>query len=59
MGTTKDITDDGDGGELVRKKRRLGPAQDIHFFYTRSNLSGLKSCALIFSTNSQFIFTFK
>ena len=38
---------------------RLGPAQDVHFFYTRSHLSGLQSCALIFSTNFQFIFTIK
>ena len=30
---------------------RLGPAQDVHFFYTRSHLSALQSCALIFSTN--------
>ena len=29
------------------------------FFYTRSYLSALPSCALIFSTNFQFIFTFK
>ena len=29
----------------------LVPAQDVHFFYTRSNLSALQSCALIFSTN--------
>ena len=31
--------------------RRLGPAQDVHFLYTRSHLSAIKSCALIFSTN--------
>ena len=37
----------------------LGPAQGVHFFYTRSHLSALKSCALIFWTNFQFIFTFK
>ena len=34
---------------------RLIPAQDIHFFYTRSHLSALQNCALIFSTNFQFI----
>ena len=33
--------------------------QDVHFFYTRSHLSALQSCALIFSTNFQFISTFK
>ena len=27
------------------------PAQDFHFFYTRSRLSALQSCALFFSTN--------
>ena len=30
---------------------RLVPAQDVHFFYTRSHLSALQNCALIFSTN--------
>ena len=34
-------------------------AQDVHFFYTRSHLSALQNCALILSTNFQFIFTFK
>ena len=29
----------------------LGPAQDVTFFYTRSHLSELQSCALVFSTN--------
>ena len=38
---------------------RLGQAHDVHFFYTRSNLSALQNCTLIFSTNFQFIFTFK
>ena len=38
---------------------RLGPAQDVHFFYTCSHLSALKNCALIFSTNFQFILTYK
>ena len=36
----------------------LGPAQDIHFFYTRSHLSALKSYALILSTNFLFNFAF-
>ena len=38
---------------------RLGPAQDVTFFYTGYNLSELQSCALVFSTHSYFIFTFK
>ena len=38
---------------------RLVPAQDVNFFYTRSHLSVLQSCAFIFSANFQFIFTFK
>ena len=38
---------------------RLGPAQDVHFFYTRSHLSALQNCALILPNNCQFIFTFK
>ena len=37
----------------------LVPAQDVHFFYTRSHLSALQNCALLFSTNFQFIFVFK
>ena len=31
--------------------QRLGPAQDVPFFYTGYHLSELQSCALIFSTN--------
>ena len=42
-----------------KKLQQLVLAQDVHFFYTRSHLSALKNCALIFSTNFQFIFTFK
>ena len=38
---------------------RLGPAQDVHIFHTRSHFSTLQSCTLIFSTIFQFIFTFK
>ena len=38
---------------------RIGPAPDVTFFYTLSNLSALQSCALIFSTNFHFIFSFK
>ena len=37
----------------------LGPAQDVNFFYTGFKLSELQSCALIFSANFYFIFTFK
>ena len=50
-------------GELVVKSQylcsRLVPAQDVHFFYTRSHLSALQKCALLFSTNFQFNFIFK
>ena len=49
-------------GPLLQRStcsNRLVPAQDVHFFYTRSHLSALPNCALIFSTNSQFIFIFK
>ena len=38
---------------------RLVPDQDVHFFYTHSHLSALHNCAIILSTNFQFIFTFK
>ena len=37
----------------------LVPAQDVHFFYTRSHLSALQNCVLLLSTNFQFIFIFK
>ena len=33
----------------------LVPAQEGHFFYTRSHLSALQNCALIFSIYFQFI----
>ena len=45
--------------DATEKVMRLGPAQDVHFFYTRSYLSSLQSYALIFSANFRFIFTFK
>ena len=38
---------------------RLVPGQDVHFFYTRSHFSALQNCAVLFSTNFQFIFIFK
>ena len=38
---------------------RLGPNQDVHFFYTLSHLSALQRCALILSANFHFIFKFK
>ena len=41
------------------KPLRLVPAKEVHFFYTRSHLSALQNCAWFFSTNFQFIFTFK
>ena len=53
------VSHTGQSFEIIRKCLRLGPAQDVHFFLTRSHLSALKSRALIFSTNFQFIFTFK
>ena len=34
----------------------LVPAQDGPFFYTRSHLSALQNCAVLFSTNFQIIF---
>ena len=37
----------------------LVPAQDGPFFYTRSHLSALQNCALLFSANLQFIFILK
>ena len=36
----------------------LVPAQDRPFFYTCSHFSALQNCALLFSTNFQFIFIF-
>ena len=37
----------------------LVPAQDVHFFYTRSHFIAFQNCALLFSTNFQIIFIFK
>ena len=48
-----------DNQEEFDKTVGLVPAQDIHFFYARSRFSALQNCVLIFSTNFQFIFTFK
>ena len=36
----------------------LVPAQDVHFFYTRSHLSALQNCEVLFSTNFQIIYIF-
>ena len=36
---------------VTARQVRLVPAQDVHFFYTRSHLSALQNCAFIFSTN--------
>ena len=44
--------------KTVRLNIRLVPSQDVHLFYTYSHLSALQNCALIFSTNFQFIFIF-
>ena len=43
----------------IKVNYRLVPAQDGPFFYTRSHLSALQNCALLYSTNFQFIFIFK
>ena len=40
-------------------RQRRGPAQDVPFFYTPSQLSELKSCKSIVSTNISIIFIFK
>ena len=45
--------------EFIKTCYRLVPAQDVHFFYTRSHLSAFQNCALLFLTNSQFIIIFK
>ena len=37
----------------------LVPAQDVHYFYTRSHFSALQNCAVLFSTNFQIIFILK
>ena len=37
---------------------RLVPAQDVHFFYTRSHLNALQNCELLFSINFQLVFIF-
>ena len=39
--------------------KRLGPAQDVHFFHTGSHVSALQSCILIFTSNFQCTYTFK
>ena len=38
-------------GESAMNYIGLGPAQDVHFFYTRSHSNALQSCALTLSTN--------
>ena len=43
----------------ITQVEKIGLAQDVQFFYTRSHLSALKICALIFSNNFHFNFTFK
>ena len=49
--TNYDDDDDDDDG--------LVPAQDGPFFYTCSHLIAFQNCALLFSTNFQFIFILK
>ena len=39
--------------------RWLVPAQDAHYFYTRSHLSAPQNCAVLFSTNFHIIFILK
>ena len=51
----KDISEDvfesfEDIISLTEKYIGLVPAQDVRFFYTRSHLSALENCALVFST---------
>ena len=47
------------GAAEISNTYRLVSAPDIHFFYTSSHLSALQNCALLFSTNFQFILIFK
>ena len=49
INTMKDTSLDSRKKEAVHK--RLVPAQDVHFFYTRSHLSALQICAVLFLTN--------
>ena len=57
--TLSDISNGHDKYFGKRYHDGLVPAQDVHFFYTRSHFSALQNCALLFSTNFQFIFIFK
>ena len=41
------------------RSKWLVTAQDVHFFYTRSHLSVLQNCALLFSTNFSLFLHFK
>ena len=52
------INEDKEGLEDTLRYR-LVPAQEVHFFYTRSHLSALQNCAILLSTNFQFIFLLK
>ena len=45
--------------EIIESEFGLVPAQDVHFFYTRSHLSALQNCAVLFSTNFYIIFILK
>ena len=44
---------------IVVENLRLVSAQEGPFFYKHSHLSALQNSALLFSTNFQFIFSFK
>ena len=44
---------------IIDVRIRLVPAQDVHYFYTRSHFNALQNCAVLFSTNFQIIFLFK
>ena len=55
----KNIGFETDENGLYQIDNRLDSSQDAHIFYTLSHFSELQNCALIFSTNFQFTFTFK
>ena len=57
--TTEKLLEDYYKAKIDHNHPRLGTAKVVHFFYTHSHLSALQNCALIFSANFQYIFTFK
>ena len=50
-GESRQVRDKAKKIDLLGLIRRLFPAQDVHFFYTRSHLSALQNCELLFSIN--------